>query len=117
MANQICQLETRALTGPDGDVSAIMCAIDVDDAAAAEPFVKEVLEKVLLQRMTSPPDTTLMLVTIIGALGADEFARLWKLHLAGDEAMTFFMSQMTKADVLHGDAGGNVLGHASLIER
>jgi hypothetical protein len=115
MGNQIRQLETRALAGPHGDVSAIMCALDVGDAAAADGFVKDVLDQVLVQRMISPPDTSFMLVTIIGELAATDFARLWSKHLATEPAMAAFMTQMTKADVLQGDARGQILGQASLI--
>jgi hypothetical protein len=111
--NRIAQLETREL---DTSTSAIMVALNINDRATADAFVKEALHKILLQRMQSPPHTGLMCITIIGSMTAREFASLWKKHLAREPAMAAFLERMQAADVIHGTPQGQTLDTASLLQ-
>lgn len=93
----------------------MMCGIDIIDAHTVDAFVKHVLEQLLLLRMTSAPDTSLMLITMTGFLDADAFARIFRAHLAENVVMQTFMVEMTKADVIQCTPEGRVIGSASLI--
>jgi hypothetical protein len=110
--NQIAQLETRKL---DESSAAIMVALDLRDRATASNFVKEVVHKIMLQRMFSPPDTTLMCVTIIGDVTAHEFVKLWRKHIPSEPGLAPFLEQMQVADVIHGSPQGKVLAQVSLL--
>jgi hypothetical protein len=118
-SNTIRQLETRPTEGRDGHGWIIFCALDVGDASSADAFVKEVLHKVLMQRMKSSPDTRFLCVTIVGNLTADDFARLWRESLSDPRsmgsAMSVFLAQMTAAEVIHGTPRGEMLGRACLL--
>jgi hypothetical protein len=111
-ANRIAQLETRHL---NESTSAIMVALNMNDRATADPFVKEVLQKILLQRMNSPPHTNLLCITLIGSVTAREFAGLWRKYLAGEPGLVAFVRLMQAADVIHGTPGGQVLEQVSLL--
>jgi hypothetical protein len=110
--NQIAQLETRKL---DESATGIMVALDIRDRATASKFVKEVVHKVMLQRMLSPPDTTFMCISIIGDVTAQEFVKLWRKHLPSEPALAALLEQMKVADVIHGTPQGKVLAQESLL--
>jgi hypothetical protein len=111
-ANTIAQLETRML---DESTAAIMVALNFRDRSTAGRFVKDVVHKVLLERMTSPPDTALLCITIMGNVTASEFAQLWRKHVYSEPAMVAFMKRMRAADVINGTPQGQVLEQVSLI--
>jgi len=93
-----------------------MVAIDIQDGATAASFVDGLVSRVLSQRMTSHPDTSMMLVTIIGEMTAKGFSELWARALVGYPAMAAFMSLMTVADVIRGTRDGTVLDRHSLLQ-
>ena len=101
MANQIVRNETVEWESEDGEiVHAIEMALDVDDLSAAEPFVAEVANAFLMQRMVSPPETAGLLITIVGSMGPREFAIFWSLATEDNPAIQEFMAKMEMADVV-----------------
>lgn len=113
--NQIAKLETVRLESADGPKTAIIVAVDLDDPTQLDSFMPTIVEKIKLQRTCSPPDTSLLLITLIGDTSADAFAASWSAHIADDQIMAFYMSRMSKADVVHGTKDGRTLGVVSLI--
>lgn len=111
--NEIVQVETKTL---DGQNNAIMVALNMYDKGAADTFVKEVIGKVLMQRLISPPDTDMLCITIVGDVTSKEFKDLWKKHLNVEIPMMVFMKRMKIADVIHGSLNGEVLDTISLLE-
>jgi hypothetical protein len=114
--NHIRELRTHTIDRDDGLAHAIMVAIDVPDANSAEAFVSDLAGKVLSQRLISPPDTDMMLVTIIGELSARQFVRLWQRQAAANPALSVFMNRMSLADVIHGTSAGEILDQCSLTD-
>jgi len=115
MPNVISQIKSFPVQGPNGSTSAMMIAVDIDDPAAADSFVTEVAEQFKLHRMTAPPETSMMLITILGGLTASQFATLWEAIEASDPVLRAFMSLMNVADVIQGTASGEVLERVSLV--
>jgi len=113
--NSIANLKTVSVQSPGGPVTAIMVGINIADLQSADTFVAEVADKFKMQRMLSPPDTSGLLVTIIGELTAARFAEKWRELVAGDDALAVFMSQMRVADVMRGLPSGQPLERASLL--
>jgi hypothetical protein len=54
----------------------MMIAVNIDDAATGEALVSQVAEQFKLHRTLAPPNTSMMLVTLVGDLTADRFADL-----------------------------------------
>lgn len=113
--NTIANLKTMNLQSADEQVTAIVMGLNIREPETADAFIREVAEKFKLQRMCSPPDTSVMLVTIISEMPAASFVERWHQLAAADEILSFFMSQMRKADVLRGTTAGQTLETLSLI--
>ena len=113
--NAIAQIKTVEVDGPDGPAVAMMIAVNIGDAAAAVDFVAEVAEQFKLHRMLAPPQTSLLLVTVIGGLTAPAFAKRWSEIEAADPILRAFMARMDIADVVQGTAAGQQLSSASLL--
>lgn len=116
MENTVKSLQTVEIETNNGLKHAIMIAIDVVDLVRIDVFVQHVIHQFQLQRMTSPPDTSMMLITVIGNITAEEFKKYWVQYIKSDPIMTVFMSQMEKADVIHGTEQGGILDTVSLLE-
>jgi hypothetical protein len=115
MENQIHNLKTDIAKRSYGEVPRIVIGLNVADSAAAPAFVAEVAEKVKLQRMCSPPDTSVLFVTLMGPLTASRFKELWLAEVERDDVLRFFMSQMKEASILHGKKDGTIIEHISLF--
>lgn len=115
MPNQIAEIKTVTIGSDSQPAHAIMIALNVDEPQTAETFVAEVAHSFKLQRTMSPPTTTAMLVTIVGPMDAASFARAWNALQTSDEILRFYMSQMQRADVIHGTREGAVIDQASLV--
>jgi hypothetical protein len=115
-ANIMKQLETKEVSLPDGPARAIFIALDINDKKNADGFIAEVIQKFTMQKMISPPDTAMLLVTIIGDLTAEDFRDRWKNAVAEDLVVGMLLSKFTRADVVWGDAKGKTLDQKSLLE-
>ena len=113
--NEIVQVKTVPVSGPNGPTHAMMMALNVNDPGAAEGFIADVVEQFKLNRMVAPPDTSLLLITLIGDLPADRFAARWHRLVEGDEVARAFMSLMAVADAVQGTRSGRQLSKASLL--
>ena len=113
--NSITNLKTVSLQSPSGPLTAVMVGLDIPDVRTADAFVAEVAEKFKMQRMSSPPETSGLLVTIIGELPAAQFVRRWRELVATDRILEAFMSRMRIADVMHGLPSGEPSEALSLL--
>lgn len=113
--NELKRLNTVQHQTTQGSFYAIMMALNVHDLNTAREFVHQVSEKFKMQWMIGPPDTTHLLITLIGELSAAQFAQYWQEKTRADAAMTAIMSLMHVADVLHGSNNGEVLDQVTLL--
>ena len=112
--NVLVQTKTAELEGPDGPAVAITIALNVEDPANAREFVAAVVENFKTHRMMAPPETSILLVSIIGALPAKRFAQYWDSLAEQDPVLKAFMSRMSLAQAVQGTATGKMLGAADL---
>ncbi|MEO7299984.1 MAG: hypothetical protein ABI042_15565 [Verrucomicrobiota bacterium] len=114
--NTIAVLKTMDLQYEDGrPVTQIVMGLNIRDPQTADAFIQEVAEKFKVQRMCSSPDTNMMLITIVSEMPLSRFVERWHQLAAADQILSFFMSQMQRADVLRGVVAGQTLETASLI--
>lgn len=114
-ANTIRSANTIEIDSQGGPAFALMIAVDFHDLSLAASFCKEIAERFKVQRTLSPPQTTAMLITLIGEMTAAGFADHWTRLTAADPIMSYYMSQMNRADVVHGTPAGQTLDSASLL--
>jgi len=114
--NKIVELKTTSLTDQTGrPATAVMAAVNIDDTQTLDAFASELTEKILMQRMVSAPNTSLLLVTAIGDFDLRRFGATLRRTLGANAPMKAFMSIMQRADLVHGTNDGNVLGTVSLL--
>lgn len=97
--HKIVRCETKLLTSKDGPKSAIFIAADLYNAAALDALVNDLVAEFKVHRMMSPPETSVMLVTIVGPCEASDFSTRWRKRVAEDQAAAFWMGRMEKAEV------------------
>ncbi len=115
MPNRIENIATRLVKRDGRQTPVIMLGLGVDDLASVDQFMTEVVATFRNHRMCSPPETSVLLVTLVGDLDAEGFKKRWAREVEGDPIVGSFMQKMTDAAVLSGSADGKVLGAASLI--
>ncbi len=115
MPNRIDNIATRLVKRDGQKTPVIMLGLRVDDLASVDQFMAEVVTTFRKHRQSSPPETSVLLVTLRGALDAEGFRQRWAREVEGDPVVGSFMQKMTDAAVLSGTADGKVLGAASLI--
>jgi hypothetical protein len=116
MTNEIHNLKTDVATRSYGETPRIIIGLNIADLDTVPAFVTEVAERIKIQRMCSPLDTSVLFVTLIGSLTATRFKELWLVEVKRDEILSFFMAQMKEASVLHGKKDGTIIEHISLFE-
>lgn len=115
--NEVVQLKTVQAGSPEKPTYVVMLAANVLDLGTLREFVGEMVEKVKMQRMMSPPTTTHLLVTVIGeGFTAATLKALWKETAANDEIVAFFLSQMLVADIVHAGLNGTASDQVSLLD-
>lgn len=112
--NRLAKIETISVTGPNGPTHGMLVSVDAADATTFGTLMPSIVATVKKQRTISPPDTSFLLITLIGPVSAAEFKRLWDAHAANDRELQAFLSRLTQAEVLHGTAEGKPLNSASL---
>lgn len=113
--NEIVQIKTTEINCPDGPTSVLMIAVNINDNATAEAFVSKVAEKFKIHRTLAPPNTTILLVTIIGDLTAQVFARRWREIARRDDIIRAYLSLMRSAEVVQGTKSGEELSRDTLL--
>jgi hypothetical protein len=114
MTNSIHNLDTKWFKNESGEFPAIVMGLNVQDRQTVDSFLDHVLQQFKNQRMSSPPTTANMTITIAGEMTAEEFRTAWVSRAASDPILKHFMSLMVLADVLH-IRGRELLDRASLI--
>jgi hypothetical protein len=107
-AHEIVQCETKSLSAPDGPKHVLLLAANLHALSSQETLVRDLIERFKMQRMISPPDTSVLLVTVIGACDSARFLRTWKSIIANDQIAAVWMSKMEKADFEIAPASGNI---------
>jgi hypothetical protein len=115
MANRIDNIATRVVKRDGQKTPVILLGLGVDDLGSVDQFMTDVVTTFRNHRMISPPETSVLLVTLVGALDAQGFKERWAREVEGDPVVGSFMQKMTDAAVLSGTADGKVLGAASLL--
>jgi hypothetical protein len=115
MPNSIHNLDTKLFQNETGEFPAIVMGLNIPDPKDADSFVDHVVDQFKNQRMCSPPETANMTITLAGDLTAERFREMWLKRTADDPILSFFMSRMVFAEVLH-IHGRDLLDRASLIE-
>lgn len=113
--NNLKQLKTIQRQTCDGPAYAILMALDLDDPDTAREFVHEMLEKFKMQWLIGPPQTTHLLVTLMGEVPANDFIQYWNEKLVIDPVLRTIMSLMRVADVWRGSAAGEMLEQETLL--
>jgi len=101
MQYEIVQSETKTIeTIDDSGVSknVLFLAANLYEAEAQTEMTSGLFERFKIQRMMSSPDTSMLVITVIGPCDADSFVTSWRELVFADPIATFFMSQMEKAD-------------------
>ena len=93
----------------------VVIGLDVDDLSDVDSFMQTVVDTFKNQRMCSPPQTSGLFVTLIGALTTEMFKERWTIASQRDPVVKAFMGLMTEATALHGQRDGTVISHISLI--
>jgi ATP-dependent Clp protease adapter protein ClpS len=115
--NEVVQLKTAEAGSPEKPTYVVMLAANVFDLATLREFVGEMIEKVKMQRMMSPPTTTHLLVTVVGeGFTAATLKALWSETAANDQILAFFLSQMLVADIVHAGLSGAGSDQVSLLD-
>ena len=101
--HKIVRCETRQVDSKDGPKFVIMIGADLYLTSALEALIHDLVERFKVHRMVSPPETSLLVITIIGPCNV--IAAVW-------------MARMEKADIGVGTATGQVSGlfHSILPE-
>jgi hypothetical protein len=113
--NSIAQIKTVVSNEADEPTTAMMIAVNIDEPGTAEAFVGRVAEQFKLHRTMAPPSTSMLLVTVVGAIPAERFAACWRDAMVRDDGLRGYMSLMRVADVVQGTKKGQQLSKASLL--
>lgn len=112
--NKLVRTETQELKADTTISYAIFINLNMDSLITYN-FLIEVKEAFIAQRMISPPETALLLITILGNINAQDFAFALKKVLVEDKVAKAFIHRMAKADVIQGTEIGEILSSASLL--
>jgi hypothetical protein len=115
-SNSVVEIKTVPLDGPEGPTVAMMLAVDIGDPKTAPAFVATIVKQFKLQRMLAPPQTSMLLVTLVGDLSADAFVEHWAAIEKRDAILHAFMTKMVVAEVVQGTPSGQQLSQASLVQ-
>ncbi len=116
LTNSVSPAKNVPINGPKGPTTAMMLSVDINDPLTAQAFVSEVAEHFKVQRMIAPPDTSMLLITVLGDYTAAQFAARWRTLEGWDPTLHAFMALMIVADVVHGTPDGKVLEQVSLMD-
>lgn len=115
--NAIKNLKTEIMRDPSNQaVPILIMGLNLYDLEHANAFMKEVVEKWLIQRMVSPPQTSVMLISVFTSMRLTDFRTLWRKHVEADGNAKFFFNQMKKADAITGTDDAAVMEQLSLLD-
>ena len=119
---EIAQIKTIPVTDDANQgtlrTHGIMVAVNTDETGMDSAFVRELANTIALHRMCSPPDTSVLVVSVVGPFDPDAFRAYWREALADSspqmQALRFFLQQMTSAALAHGERDGTLLESVEL---
>jgi hypothetical protein len=98
-AFEIVQSATGTAGTPTGDKPVVLLSAALHAASGQEAMVFALLEQFKIQRMLSPVETDMLLITIAGPCDASRFVVRWQALVSNDKVAPFFMQRMIKADL------------------
>jgi hypothetical protein len=113
--SNIRSLKTSDLQGPDGPVTTVMIGVDTDASDSPRQLAEAVADSYKVQRMISPPNTSMLLVTFIGPADLVQVSAARQALLDADPVLAAFMSMNQQAVCVHGTPGGAILSEISLL--
>lgn len=114
--NQIREVTLRPVAPDDGEAGhALFMALEVGEPSRLLGFLEDVITRFKAERGSGPPDTQFMLITVVGDVSAEAFVHAWQSSTADDPRARALLGMMHQADVMQGDAGGRIIGQASLL--
>lgn len=111
----IRSIHTIALASRGRGTHGIMVAVDMTARDDIPSLVPELVETIKLQRMLSPVDTSVLLITVEGPFDAEVFRESWNRSMSSDAALASLMKGMAVASFVHGRTTGKVLVGGSLV--
>ena len=117
MANEIVRMQTTELDSPLGPTHGVMIAVNIDTPRESGSFATHVIGQFKLHRMCSPPDTSVLVISIMGPVDLMAFHQAWAAATRDDEVLRLFLSSMQVANCVHGTRSGKVIETVSLIPR
>jgi hypothetical protein len=88
-----------------GGKPAVLLSAALHSASGLDDMTAALLAQFKNQRMVSPAETDLLLITVVGPCDATRFVKRWRMLVAHDQIAAVFMQRMTKADVGCSDTG------------
>ena len=76
-ANRLTRIETAAANDPSAPTHGILMNIDAPEPDALGELMPQIVAAFIRHRMISPPDTSFLLITVIGSVSANSFPRPW----------------------------------------
>ncbi len=73
MPNSIHNLATKVVQNETGEHSAIVMGLNLLGTDTTDSFLDHVVEQFKMQRICSPPETAIMVITIAGDMTAERF--------------------------------------------
>jgi len=113
--NEISNVNVLEVDGEQGPGVAITIALDIANPATLADFIPQVVEAFKTEHHDTPR-ANILLISILGDLSADEFARQWHELNAPDTLLAEYFESLDHADVIQGTPDGALLSSASLLE-
>jgi hypothetical protein len=82
-----------------GDKPAVLLSAALHSPSGQEAMVSALVEQFKIQRMISPAETDLLLITVAGPCDAPRFIERWRALVTSDQIAEVFMQRMAKADL------------------
>lgn len=115
---EICDIKTIPLADGSEKTHGITVSVNTDDRGMPPEFVAKLAATIALHRMCSPPDTSVLVISVIGPFDADVFRREWTSVIDDGSAESFalkiFLDQMSSAVLIHGKSDGTILQEVPL---
>ena len=115
--NQIREVTFRPVAPEGGEEGgqALFMALEVGQPDRLLYFLEEVVTRFKRERTLGPLDARFMLITVLGEVSADDFAKAWQQVIAGDAPARALVGMLHRADVMQGDSQGRMISQASLL--
>jgi hypothetical protein len=107
-------VEASVVPTPTRTAHALMLKVRVDDSSNAADAVQDVADAFKREHAKSGVGIRVLVVTLVGAMGATAFATGWRALERNDQALGRLSGTLAMAEVMCGAPSGQVLERASL---